>query len=174
MRSGRSSITCVERAREAVERLLRQAVDQVDVDRARSRWRAPRRSPPCVCSTRSGCGCTRLLHLGVEVLHAEADAVEAQVGAARRSALGVDRARVDLDRVLAVRRRTRNAPQRVASSAASSSCARKSACRRPSAAARRARRRPAARLTARFRAPGSAGIFAALLVSRVMILLQAQ
>ena len=113
MRSGSHSSTRSSVRVEARQRLLRQAVDEVEVHRAEAAARAPRRSPR---GSRSPL-CTRLTArctVGVEVLHADADAVEAEPREEARCCPRFTRARIDLDRVLAVAARSRNAaPDRV-------------------------------------------------------------
>ena len=84
----------VERAREAVERLARQAVDQVDVDRAEAVRAAGVDHAQRFLDALHAVD--RQLHRGIEVLHAEAGAVEAHGGVAprcRRRARCADRAR---------------------------------------------------------------------------------
>lgn len=80
-------------------RLLRQPVDEVDADGAEARLArgADRRQRLFLRLD----AVDRLLHVGVEILHAEADAVE-PLPAQGVDALGRDAARIDFDRVLAL------------------------------------------------------------------------
>ncbi len=162
MRSGRSAQICASVRSKEAGALARQPVDQVDVDRieaqpARRRHQVehlPGRLDPV----------HRLLHGGVEILDAEAQAVEAQSrpGVARRSR--VDGARVDLDRILAVRRQREGAAQHGHQRPQARRRPGRSACRRPGAAGAPPRRGRAAPPAGRPRAPGSAGTRARLLV----------
>jgi hypothetical protein len=90
----------VERAVEAVERLARQPVDEVEVDgakavRARFFHHAARHLHALDAMH-------RLLHCRFEVLHADRQAPEAELGE-ERDASRLGAARVDLDRVFGLR-----------------------------------------------------------------------
>ena len=101
----------VDRRREALGRLVRQAVDEVDVD-AREPQRA-RRADEVPRGLEGLDAVDRGLDLGIEVLHAHAQAVEPQ----RRERLEVPRrrhARVDLDADLRVRRELEALPDAAA------------------------------------------------------------
>ncbi|MNX08590.1 hypothetical protein D3C86_382930 [compost metagenome] len=97
-----------ERALERGVVLARQAVDQIDVDRFETQ--RARRVHEREDLRRRLDAVHGLLHGGVEVLHAEAQAVEAERGQ-RREALRIDRARIDLDRLLAARHEGERAAQ---------------------------------------------------------------
>src|SRR6476659_11075040 len=87
-----------ERAVKADYVLLRQAIDQVDVDR-------PEAQPPRLRNGIAGLplvlnSMDRSLHLGIEVLNTEAQPIEAQL-AQQLQCARAQRARVDFDGVLA-------------------------------------------------------------------------
>ena len=88
-------------AGKGLRRLLGQAVDQVDIDRLEAD--APRRSQQAAHLLEGLDAVHRLLHVGIEILHAEVQPVEAQRGQMLQ-ALGRGGARVDLDRQLGARR----------------------------------------------------------------------
>ena len=97
------------RARERFRGLARQAMDQVDVDRIEAdRARRLHQRGHLVERLHA---VHRALHVGVEVLHAETQSVEAQA-AQMHQALGRDGARVDLDRTLRARREVEGRAQR--------------------------------------------------------------
>ena len=92
---------CFQGGGETLHALLGQAVDQVDVDRAEAVAAAG-------VDHRAGLldrldAVHRFLHRRVEVLHAEAGAVEADL-AERGDVVGIDEARVEFDRDVAIRR----------------------------------------------------------------------
>jgi len=98
MRSGPAATTLVEGLAHRLQGLLRQAVDQVDAHRAEAggaRGVDHRARLALGLDAVDGA-----LHLGVEVLDAQADAVEA-LAPQGMDPLGGDRARIDLDRVFA-------------------------------------------------------------------------
>ena len=108
MRSGDGLDHLVERGREPGHRLLRQAVDQVAVDRDEAVG-----AGGVDHQARLGLALDpvdRLLHLGIEVLDADRDPVEAEL-AEEGDGLGVDLARIDLDRDLGVGRDAERAAQ---------------------------------------------------------------
>jgi len=97
MRSGRDLADLLYGAREGLGRLQRQAVDQVGVDRLVAQFaRGLHQFEHAFVGLHTVYGA---LHVGVEVLHAEAHPVEAE-RAKVRQALRRDGARVDLDRHL--------------------------------------------------------------------------
>ena len=90
----------VERAVEAVERLLWQPVDQVEIHRAEAaRTRFGDNLPGCLLALHA---VHRALHVRVEILHADRQAVEAQFLKECHRAFRAG-ARVDLDRALGAR-----------------------------------------------------------------------
>ena len=105
---GRGRDHLVERRREAGHGLLRQAVDQVAVDRDEAVG-----AGGVDHEARLGLALDPvdgLLHLGVEILDPDRDPVEAEV-AEEGDGVGVDLARIDLDRDLGVRRDVERAAQ---------------------------------------------------------------
>ena len=82
-----------------VQRLLGQAVNQVYAHRLETV--CARRLDDAQCFFFALDAVHRLLHFGVEILHADADAVEAQPGE-QGDGLVADLARVDLDGIFAV------------------------------------------------------------------------
>ena len=97
-----------QRAVEGFGRLLGQAVDQVDVDRLEADL--ARRGDQGKHLLGRLDAVHRLLHDGVEILHAERQAVEAQLRQVAQP-LGRHGARVDLDGVFAPRHQAEVAPQ---------------------------------------------------------------
>ena len=102
----------LHRAREALGRLLRQAVDEVGIDGAIAQFA---RALHQVANALEGLHAVHgLLHVGVEVLHAEAQPVEAE-RAEVRQARRRDGARVDLDGDLGVLRQPEGGADRAPS-----------------------------------------------------------
>ena len=112
MRSGAAAITLSSVAREPGDRLLRQPVDQVGVDRyeaVRARGVDHRQRLGLGLDPVDG-----LLHVRVEILDSDRDPVEALL-AEERDRVGVDLARIDLDRHFGVgrEREARRAARRI-------------------------------------------------------------
>jgi hypothetical protein len=113
MRSGTRACHGFQRVRESVQRLFRQAVDQVEVDRAETR--RARRVDQGDRLVHALDAVDRALHGGIEVLHAEADAVETEPREPGH-VVGIGMARIDLDAELALpgsakRKRARRCPR---------------------------------------------------------------
>ena len=171
MRSGRSSADLRDGALERLRRLLRQAVDQVGVDRLEAE--RARRAHQVTHALEALHAVHRLLHRRVEVLDAEADAVEAQSRPARQ-ALGVRGARIDLDRDLGARRDAERRAQRWPSARCSSASLRKVGVPPPRCSCDTGWPRPSSPTCSAISASSASRYSAARSWCLVMTLLQAQ
>ena len=97
-----------ERAVKRLGRLLRQAVNQVDIDRLEPQLARRRHQGKDLLGRLDPVHC--LLHHGVKVLHAKAQPVKAQFGQ-RSQPPGVNGARIDFNRVFAAGRKREAAPE---------------------------------------------------------------